>query len=238
MPTDETIASRSRIPAIGAGGPEVPAYLRDTYTWAYLSPVGRLVFDHPVVVSAILWGNYHRLIRAALTEVSPGQRVLQTACVYGSFSVRLADAIGPNGRLDIIDVAQIQVDNCARKLDGRPAARVWRADAVSPPKGPYDRVFCFFLLHEVPDDYKARIVNAVLDRVGPRGRAVFVDYHRPVPWHPLRPVMWGVFKLLEPFALTLWDREIESFAARARDFTWTKRGHFGGLYQMTVAARR
>lgn len=247
MPTDETLARQItpaqlasiRAPARDSAARDsaVPAYLRDVYHWAYLSPVGRAVFDHPSIVSAILWGNYHKLIRAVEEEVTPGVRMLQVACVYGEFSQRMADAVGPEGHLDVIDVANIQVDNCRGKLRAHPNTRVMIGDAVDPPEGPFDVVCSFFLLHEVPEDYKYRVVEAVLSRVAPGGKAVFVDYHRPGPFHPLKTIMSVVFATLEPFARALWDNEIVQYAPSRAGFQWSKTLYFGGLYQKVVARR-
>lgn len=217
--------------------PDIPDYLRDTYHWAYLSRVGRAVFDRPAMVSAILWGNAGRLMGDAAAEFAAGSRVLQTACVYGDFSLQLAERVGPQGRLDVIDVAPIQVANCRRKLAAYPQVRLRVADTAAHEGKGYDGVCCFFLLHEVPEDYKHRIVDRVLGSLRPGGKAVFVDYHEPRRWHPLRGIMSLVFRWLEPYARALWRQEIASYATRAGDFTWTKRTYFGGLYQKTVAIR-
>jgi len=217
--------------------PAIPDYLRDTYHWAYLSRAGRAVFDRPGMVSAILWGNAGRLMGDAAAEFGAGTRVLQTACVYGDFSARLAEQVGPQGRLDVIDVAPLQVANCRRKLAAYPQVKLRVADTAAHEGKGYDGVCCFFLLHEVPDDYKHRIVDRVLDSLRPGGKAVFVDYHAPRRWHPLRGLMALVFRWLEPFAHELWQREIASYATQAGDFTWSKQTYFGGLYQKTVAVR-
>ena len=56
---------------------------------------------------------------------------------------------------------------------------------------------------------------------------MFVDYHRPVGWHPLRPVMTVVFDWLEPFAKALWMNEIPSYAGKgASAVFWRKRTYF------------
>lgn len=218
--------------------PEVPAYLRDTYHWAYLSPRGVQILDRPSIVSLILWGNYHRLRRATFAEFASGEAVLQPACVYGNFSIDLARHLGSEGRLDITDISSIQVEMSRRKFRDIPQIKVELADAATVAGASYDSVCCFFLLHEVPDDYKRRIVNRLLSLVGPLGKVVFVDYHRPRPWHPLKPVMATVFRLLEPFADTLWRHEIADFADRPGDFEWSKETYFGALYQKVVARRR
>ncbi|MEO5374384.1 MAG: rhodoquinone biosynthesis methyltransferase RquA [Alphaproteobacteria bacterium] len=216
----------------------IPDYLRDVYHWAYLSRVGRAVFDHPAVVHSILWGNMHRLTAAVTEEIAPGTRVLQPACVYGNFSASLARAVGPTGHLVVTDVAPIQVSGCRGKLEGMPFTTVRLGDAARPTGGPYDVVACFFLLHEVPEHYKTMIVNALLDVITPDGKVVFVDYHRPAALHPLKGVMSMVFDTLEPFAKDLWQKEIQDYATTPGAFAWTKRTYFGGLYQKIVARRK
>jgi len=215
----------------------LPDYLVDTYSWAYLRPRSLQLLDRHLVVNSILWGNYNRLVKDACNEFAPGDCVLQAASVYGNLSSRLADRLGGQGFLDVIDVAPLQVAHCRRKLAGRENVEVRLADAASPGKDGYDGVACFFLLHEVPDAKKHQVVNALLEAIRPGGKVVFVDYHRPAPWHPLRPVMAAVFRWLEPFAVGLVSRPIMDFAARPQDYLWHKEIRFGGLYQKMVAKR-
>jgi SAM-dependent methyltransferase len=216
----------------------LPDYLRDVYTWAYLTPWLTGFLDRQVVVQTILWGNAQRLIGDVLAQVRPGDRIFQPAAVYGTFSRQLAERAGPLGRLEIRDIAPLQVDLTRRKLADLPRVNVARGDASDPEQSQFDAVTCFFLLHEVPDDVKVRVVQAMLNLTRPGGKAIFVDYHRPRVWHPLRPVMRRVFTRLEPFALTMWSTEIKELAGpAASDFQWRKRTRFGGLYQMVTAER-
>ena len=218
--------------------PSVPSYLKNVYTWAYLLPTSVWLLDRPSVVNTILWGNYRRLMRAALAEICPGQRVYQPACVYGDFSQRVAEALGPDGHLDVGDVAPVQAENCRRKLSKCSNARVHLWDAADKCPGVYDVVCCFFLLHEIPEAYKHRVVDALLEAVSPGGKVVFVDYHGPHWAHPLKWVMRFINDTLEPFAKALWVNEIASYACRAEEFSWSKQTYFGGLYQKVVAERR
>ena len=216
----------------------LPDYLVDTYSWAYLRPRSLRLLDRHLVVNSILWGNYRRLVRAACAEFAAGECILQAASVYGDLSGRLADRVGDEGYLDVIDVAPLQVAHCRRKLAGRKNVRVRVADAAIPGWSGYDGACCFFLLHEVPDPQKHLIVNALLAAIRPGGKVLFVDYHQPVRWHPLRPVMAAIFRWLEPFASGLVSRSIEDFAERRQDFHWRKETRFGGLYQLVVAESR
>ncbi len=218
--------------------PGIPEYLHSTYHWAYLSRIGQRLLDRPIVVATILWGNDQRLMKAAAAEFNPGQKILQVACVYGDFSPILARQVGSEGRLTVIDVAPIQIENCRRKLVSYPQTKLRVADAAAPLAEDVDGICCFFLLHEVPEEYKTRIVDNLLGMLAPGGKIVFVDYHRPHALHPLKGIMALVFRWLEPFARILWDREIVSYTSRANEFDWEKCTYFGGLYQKVVGVRR
>ena len=237
----ERQTSRNDVPPAlrpsAALAPAIPDYLMDTYYWAYLNPRNVRLLDREIVVSVILWGQHRRLRREAFRELRPGLKVLQPACVYGDFSPALARHLGPRGRLEVIDIAPIQVAGCRRKLRGFPQATVRHADAAAPGGGPYDAVCCYFLLHELPEDYKRAVVDALLMSVVPGGKVVFMDYHRPHRAHPLKGVMSVVFDTLEPYAKSLWRHEIADFAGAAGGFVWRKETFFGGLYQKTVARR-
>lgn len=166
---------------------------------------------------------------------------LQAAAVYGEFSPLLAKAVGPTGRLTVVDVANIQVDRTVRKLQDYPWASVRQGDLAEPSsvRGTFDAACCFFLLHEVPADVREKVVYNLLDTVQPGGRVVFVDYHRMHALHPLRPIMTGVFKFLEPYAQGLCNTPIKSIAGdKGKGFEWTEvETKFGGLYQKVVATK-
>lgn len=219
-------------------GERVPAYLSETYGWAYLNPFNACLLDRDWVVRAILLGNSGHLARALLSQITPGQRVLQAAHVYGNLIPRMARKVGPAGRLDVIDVAPLQVTRCRRKLRGLPQARVRLADVARPGGGLYDVVSSYFLLHELPSAHKRVTVDALLASVAPGGRAVFVDYHCPDPGHLLRWLLVRIFAWLEPYAAEMWELPISDFAFRSGEFEWESRLLFGGLYQVTVATRR
>lgn len=225
-------------PVIALPAPaDVPAYLRTHYRWAYLDPRNVALLDRPLVVNIILWGNARRLRLVAFDEIEPGWSVLQAAHVYGLYTPELARHIGPEGRLEVIDVAPVQVARCREKLKGFANVTVGLGDAADARGARYDAACSFFLLHEVPPDYKRKIVDALLGSVVEGGKAVFVDYHRPHWAHPLKALMGLVFDLAEPFARELWEVEIRDLASDPGSFSWRKETYFGGLYQKVVARR-
>lgn len=238
--SDKKIAAPRKIP-VKEPSPEtvnIPKYLRDVYTWAYIDPVNVRLLDHNWVVNTVLWGNKNKLQRVLFDELEPGHHALLACCVYGDLSPKLAEFIGPAGRLEVIDVSPAQLESCRKKLRDFPHARVRAADAARPGGGPYDDVISFFLLHEMPDDYKHAVVNALLDSLAPGGKAIFIDYHKPHPLHPLKWITALVFGLLEPFAISLWRTPIPDFATHKDRFSWRTETYFGGLFQKTVAQRK
>jgi len=230
--------AQSALAPAGTSEPSIPEYLQKTYRWAYLDARNAKYLDNEFVVRTILWQQNRRLQRAAFAEIEPGHHVLQSACVYGNFSSALAEHIGPEGRLEVVDVAEEQVRNCRRRLAGYKHAVVRHENILHFRDGTFDVVCCYFLMHEMPDDYKHGVAAALLDRVRPGGKVVFVDYHKPHWAHPLKIVMSLIFDTLEPYAKGLWRKEIAEFAGNDARFDWRQEIYFGGLFQKVVATRK
>lgn len=220
---------------------EVPSYMREVYDWAYVNPAWVRWLDHNAVVKTLLFGNDRRLMRRYLSRIQPGMRVWQVAHVYGDLVRLAAERTGEHGAFDLTDVTPIQIAHGRRKVAHLPWARVIRDDAaLHKPSGPeaYDLICSFFLLHEVPDDWKRRIVDNMLSQIPEHGEVLFVDYHRPSRWQPVRYILHWVNRLLEPFADALWQHEISHFASNASDFEWHKETIFGGVYQIVSARKK
>lgn len=217
---------------------DVPDYMHEVYDWAYLNPRNVRLLDREIVVTLILWGNSRRLKQALLAEIDLGATVLQAAHVYGTVIPEIVSKLNHPGQLEVVEVAPVQVERCRDKLRGFPEAKVCLGDVATLRSTPRDVVSSFFLLHEVPSDYKRAMVNTLLAHVSEGGKAVFVDYHQPHMLHPLKPLMMAIFDRFEPFAKELCDHDISEYADNAEAFTWRTETYFGGLYQKTVAERR
>ena len=144
----EGISLRQVLPSAIAGGASLagpmaesqpgrnikaPHYLTAHYWWAYVHPRAIWFFERQWLVNLILWGNYTRLRNAAMAElgdVLPGA-TLQVACVYGDLTSELTRRVAAGGgRLDIVDVLPMQLENLRHKL---PAATLRLSSPVRSP---------------------------------------------------------------------------------------------------------
>lgn len=225
------------------GAQAIPSYLTDNYWWAYVHPNAVWVFERQWLIDAILWGNYHRLRDAALDALGPTLpgRTLQVASAYGDFTPSLLDrAVAGQGEVDVIDVLPIQLENLKRKLRANAPVRLATMDsaALTFESASFDRVVLFFLLHEMPEDWRRRTLAEALRVVRPGGRVVIMEYAQPARWNPMRYLFAPILARLEPFALDLWRHDIRDFLpADAKIGGFEIQRFFGGLYQLVSFER-
>jgi ubiquinone/menaquinone biosynthesis C-methylase UbiE len=221
---------------------KAPHYLTAHYWWAYVHPKAVWLFERQWLVNLILWGNYARLRNAAMAElgdVLPGT-TLQVACVYGDLTNALVSRVAAGGgRLDIVDVLPMQLENLRSKLLCGAPARLLAMDSadLNLPDAGYDQALLFFLLHEQPRLYRERTLSEVFRVVRPGGKIVIIDYALPRWWQPLRYLWRPLLAALEPFALDLWRYEIARWLPAVARGGWRKQSFFGGLYQKVVIKR-
>jgi ubiquinone/menaquinone biosynthesis C-methylase UbiE len=236
---DEYTAGNPR-PAAVKPPPPIPDYLQDTYWWAYLHPKALHFFEREWVVNLILWGNMRKLTRVVLADmdVPPDSEVLQVACVYGEFSNLLAGHLAERAsRLELVDVAPIQLENARRKLAAHDNVAYHHQDssAMSLASDRFEQTVVFFLLHEQPEDVRRKTIAEAIRVTRPGGKVIFVDYHGPRRRNPFRYVMKPVLTWLEPFAMDLWRQELPEFMPDdVRPGQIESAFYFGGLYQKIV----
>ena len=220
----------------------IPKYMEQVYWWAYIHPRSVKIFEHEFLINAILFGNYDRLCSALLDEMGTPVhgRVLQVACAYGDLTPRLRERLAPDATLDVIDILPIQLSSLAEKMpaDSRVTLTQGDSSALTFPDASFDSVCMYFLLHEQPESVRRATIAEAFRVVKPGGKIVLIDYHRPAIWHPLRPLLRGIFHWLEPFAIVLWAHGIEAyFPADITPASVRKTTFFGGVYQRLVLTR-
>ena len=161
---------------------------------------------------------------------------------FGNQIDETAMAIGSYGQYDIIDINQNEVTRAIEKYwQIYKNLKIFKQDArTMKATASYDVVICFMLLSQVPSASKYQIVNNALKMVKPGGKVVFIDWHNPLYWHPLRYLVRMYNRLYHPFVERLWDRDIETYATNKMrgQFSWLKSTYFGRMFQKTVAIRK
>ncbi len=221
----------------------IPDYLPKHYWWAYVHPNAIRFFERQWLINLILLGNYAQLRESAMEALGPALpgSTLQVASAYGNVTERLYERVLKGaGRLDVIDVLPLQIENLRKKLPPCNSLRTFVMDAADLDfaEASYDRALLFFLLHEQPDSWRRKTLAGTLRVVKPGGRIVIVEYALPQRWNPIRYLFPPALRLLEPFALDLWRNDIASFMPASYTMRNVARQTvFGGLYQVVAFDR-
>jgi ubiquinone/menaquinone biosynthesis C-methylase UbiE len=159
--------------------------------------------------------------------------------VYGNLTPKLAKrASEAGGTLDVVDVLPIQLRNLKWKLPARTPAHLLQMDttALDLRDARYDTVLLFFLLHEQPEEVRAKTLKEALRVLKPGGKLILVDYGKPFWWHPLRYLLAPFLAVLEPFTLSLVAKPLAARLPTTMAISQTP--YFGGFYQKVVAIKQ
>lgn len=220
----------------------LPAYLDTVYGKLYNDSRRCSFWDNNFLSNIRTFFMYHHLVDTTLKEIKRGQRVMQLGVVFGNQIDEVASAIGPKGKYDIIDINAQEAKRATVKYGKKfPCLKIYNKDArILKTAAEYDVVICFMLLSLVPNISKHKIINNALRMVKKGGKVVFVDWHNPVVYHPLRYIVRMYNRLNHPFVEKLWDKDIVSYVApdTKTQFSWRKNTCFGGMFQKLTAIRK
>jgi ubiquinone/menaquinone biosynthesis C-methylase UbiE len=107
-----------------------------------------------------------RLVEAL--DPRPGERCLDVGCGRGAVTRRLAEAVGPTGEVQGIDLSSEMVRLATDELAGLPQASAAVGDALAPPGDGWDLLASGLVLFFLPDPVSA--LRVWHDRLRPGGR--------------------------------------------------------------------
>jgi len=124
-----------------------------------------------------------------LAKLKPGMSLADVGAGEGYYTVRLAPAVGPKGRVlaeDIFPpVRDALSDRVQRENLDNVAVKLGAPDNPMLPPQSFDRVFLVHMYHEVQSPYE--FLWHVREGVKPGGLVVVVDSNRPVKRHGIPP---------------------------------------------------
>jgi len=214
----------------------LPAYIKDLYSWLYFNPKVYNFLDNPLILKALTFGYHDILGEEVKKEISSHSHVLQIGVTFGSQTEKAYSALGMLGSYTIMDIIPEQIKASQKKLlDQR--IKYIHANALKPFKEEYDIIICYMLLHELPPYTRAALLKNLTQNLKVGGKIIFVDYHLPLPYHPLKYFIRAFNRLYQPFAETLWKKSIRELTPNSEHFTWSQQSYFGEMYQKVVATK-
>lgn len=157
-----------------------------------------------------------KLMRSTMARLrtAPDERTLQLTCVYGELTPKLIESVSP-APLYIADVAMVQLKLAEAKApdDNTLLAARMNAEHLAYRDDSFSTVVVFFLLHEMPEEARMRVLSECA-RVVSVGGTLLVTEYAPLPTrhllYRLAPGRW-LITVLEPFLNGFWRDDISSF---------------------------
>ena len=214
----------------------LPPYLTEIYSWLYLNPKLYNFLDNSVLLNILTLGYHHILTEELKKDIYPHSHVLQIGITLGEQIDKTYTAVGMFGSYTIMDVVPELLENCREKHLEQKINMV-QGNAAKSIKGEYDTIICHLLLHELPPYTRTKVLSNIIKALKPRGKAIFIDYHLPSSYNPLKYFIRAVNRLYQPFAESLWKKSIKELTPEAEKCSWSQQTYFGGIYQKVVATK-
>ena len=203
---------------------KLPLNIPAPYSRFYNSEKWSALFDNDYFLVPLTLGACLRLPEALISDIPMTASVLQFGATFGPQIEKTAYKISSFGKYVLVDNNLKQLKRCERKYQYLfPQLSFLKADATRfKSEEKFDRVICYNLLHELPPLSKVRVIDNAMKLLKPKGKAIFIDYHNPSKWNPLRYFIRMFNRLYQPFAEKLWERPIDLYATEKVGFSWRK----------------
>ena len=216
---------------------QLPPYMGIFSNLIYENKIISGIFDDSRIVRLRSLGLQKKIVSELLRDISKNAHVLQIGLVFGDEILRVYDKVKKHGKLDIFDVSDTQIA-LAKEKYARKNIEISNYNAAVEWDEKYDVVICYNLLHELPLKTRQKVMDNVLTSLAMGGKAIFVDYAKPVWWQLFRWPLWVFNRLYQPFAESLWQKPLEKFCSKKDDYRWQHSYFGGGLWQKTIAVRK
>lgn len=120
-----------------------------------------------------------REFTADLAQVAPGERVLDLGCGTGELAMRLAQRVGPAGRVAGIDAAEGLIAGARRKAKRAGLAIDYQVGLIEQlpfPDASVDVVVSSLVMHHLAPDILGRTVKEIRRVMKPGGRVFIIDF--------------------------------------------------------------
>lgn len=127
----------------------------------------------------------------ALAGIREGMSVADIGAGEGYYTVRLARAVGPKGRVLAEDIIPATRDRLAMRVQRENlenvSVRLGKPDDAMLPARSFDRILLIHMYHEVQSPYA--LIWRLRDALKPGGQIIVVDADRPANRHGMPPAL-------------------------------------------------
>lgn len=216
--------------------PKIPLYIKNIYSWLYQNKYIYSFFDNSIILNILTFGYHHILTEELKKELTPHSKVLQIGITFGSQIEKTYEALGTFGSYTVVDILPQVLETCKEKHLEQHINFVL-ANAAKTIKGEYDTVICYMLLHELPPLTRNKILQNINKSLTTGGKIIFIDYHLPSVFNPLKYIIRAYNRLHQPFAESLWKNAIKHIMPSGDSYQWSQQTYFGGIYQKVIATK-
>lgn len=183
-----------------------------------MHPKAIVFWDRPILLNFVLFGNYKRLRNNLLSYISPDKRIVLFGSCYGDLVQHLHKRAKT---LTVVDCVALQLESAVSKCN----CDTMLSDVAQTglPCGSADIVVMFFMLHELPSEWKQKTLAEAYRITGKDGKVVICEFAKPAWWNPFGYLEYLIFRLFEPFANEILKWRWEEGA---------EQHHFGRLYRI------
>lgn len=213
---------------------KLPPYMQILFNKIYQNKILTALFDDERIVKLAHFGIKKKIMKDLLRDVAKNAHVLQIGLTFGDEIDCIYQKVKKQGKLDVFDVSALQLEYAKNKYEQKNIELV-NYNAALPWDEKYDVVICYNLLHELPLQTRRQVMDNVLNSLAMGGKAIFVDYAKPVWWQLLRYPLFVFNRLYRPFCESLWQQPLENFSSKKDGFRWQHSYYGGKLWQKTIA---
>ncbi|MEU8246304.1 methyltransferase domain-containing protein [Nonomuraea sp. NPDC048916] len=116
---------------------------------------------------------------AALTEIRPGEKILDVGCGTGYLTHLLAPVTGPAGQVTGVDPSASMVGHAGRHAPRNCSYQVGEGQDLPFPDASFDVLVSTLAVHHMPSSARALAVQEMFRVLRPGGRLLIAEFHPP-----------------------------------------------------------
>lgn len=200
----------------------------------------KLAPHYDLLLDLLTFGGYATFLRKAIKILSPkkGETLLDLCSGTGRAASWMAERVGAEGKVIGMDIAKSMIEVARQRYGGTGNSMFLQMDVTRTweYQNYFDGIFTSFSIHELPEQYRVKVLKQACSALKEKGRMVIADFN---------PEVSGVVRLISLAFFTLFERGNLNFFdfhqnealkeagfKRIKTFTVS-----GGLFQITLASK-